>query len=257
MPSPASTRTALSASSSTTARRIGTTHNGSYEALRTNVPDIVPRLRLPGMAACCQSTRQRRFAHQLSPVSIRFNGRVDQDFFTRAGGEQTFRTLVSRFYDGVAMDPLLRPLYPEQDLGPAAERLTLFLIQYWGGPRTYSERRGHPRLRMRHAPFAASAPAIATARCGSPAESGRTTSGTLTPLRLEITPPSTTSVSAKSLPQDFTFSRRWPSSTSNAAPGFKDARAFEFEVDAGHGVGVDAQVDRQLRDLDAVHRPHS
>jgi hemoglobin len=78
---------------------------------------------------------------------------VDAAFFDRAGGETTFRTLVERFYEGVALDPLLRPLYPEEDLGPAAERLTLFLTQYWGGPNTYSATRGHPRLRMRHAPF--------------------------------------------------------------------------------------------------------
>ncbi|MFL6128449.1 MAG: globin [Mycobacteriales bacterium] len=69
------------------------------------------------------------------------------------GGEETFRRLVARFYAGVAGDPVLRPLYPEADLGPAEERLRMFLVQYWGGPRTYSERRGHPRLRMRHAPF--------------------------------------------------------------------------------------------------------
>ena len=74
-------------------------------------------------------------------------------FFEAAGGEETFRRLVHRFYQGVAADPLLRPLYPEEDLGPAEERLRLFLIQYWGGPRTYGERRGHPRLRMRHVPF--------------------------------------------------------------------------------------------------------
>jgi hemoglobin len=78
---------------------------------------------------------------------------VSADFYQRVGGEQTFRTLVQRFYAGVATDPLLRPLYPEQDLGPATERLTLFLIQYWGGPNTYSATRGHPRLRMRHVPF--------------------------------------------------------------------------------------------------------
>ncbi len=70
------------------------------------------------------------------------------------GGEDTFRRLVARFYAGVATDPVLRPLYPEEDLGPAEERLRMFLVQYWGGPRTYSDRRGHPRLRMRHAPFA-------------------------------------------------------------------------------------------------------
>jgi hemoglobin len=74
-------------------------------------------------------------------------------FYDSVGGEQTFRRLVHRFYQGVADDPELRPMYPEQDLGPAEERLTLFLIQYWGGPRTYSDARGHPRLRMRHAPF--------------------------------------------------------------------------------------------------------
>ena len=74
-------------------------------------------------------------------------------FYEAVGGEETFRRLVHRFYEGVAADPLLRPLYPEEDLGPAEERLRLFLIQYWGGPRTYGERRGHPRLRMRHVPF--------------------------------------------------------------------------------------------------------
>ncbi len=73
--------------------------------------------------------------------------------YDAVGGEQTFRLLVDRFYAGVAADPALRALYPEDDLGPAAERLRMFLIQYWGGPGTYSEQRGHPRLRMRHAPF--------------------------------------------------------------------------------------------------------
>jgi hemoglobin len=76
-----------------------------------------------------------------------------QTFFAQIGGEPTFRKLVATFYAGVAGDPLLRPLYPESDLGPATERLTLFLMQYWGGPNTYSAQRGHPRLRMRHAPF--------------------------------------------------------------------------------------------------------
>jgi len=74
-------------------------------------------------------------------------------FYDAIGGEPTFRRLVDRFYEGVAADPLLRPMYPEDDLGPAADRLTLFLMQYWGGPNTYSASRGHPRLRMRHAPF--------------------------------------------------------------------------------------------------------
>ncbi len=74
-------------------------------------------------------------------------------FYDAVGGEETFKRLVSRFYEGVAEDPLLRPLYPEEDLTGAEERLRLFLIQYWGGPTTYSRQRGHPRLRMRHAPF--------------------------------------------------------------------------------------------------------
>ncbi len=74
-------------------------------------------------------------------------------FYDAVGGADTFRRLVDVFYQGVAQDPILRPLYPEEDLGPAADRLRGFLEQYWGGPRTYSEQRGHPRLRMRHAPF--------------------------------------------------------------------------------------------------------
>jgi hemoglobin len=77
----------------------------------------------------------------------------EASFFDAVGGEPTFRRLVARFYQGVAGDPLLRPMYPEEDLGPAQERMTLFLMQYWGGPNTYSANRGHPRLRMRHAPF--------------------------------------------------------------------------------------------------------
>jgi hemoglobin len=78
---------------------------------------------------------------------------TELSFYDAVGGEPTFRKLVARFYEGVATDPVLRPLYPEEDLGPAEDRLRLFLIQYWGGPTTYSESRGHPRLRMRHAPF--------------------------------------------------------------------------------------------------------
>lgn len=74
-------------------------------------------------------------------------------FYDEIGGEQTIRAIVHRFYEGVATDELLRPMYPEEDLGPAEERFALFLVQYWGGPSTYSETRGHPRLRMRHAPF--------------------------------------------------------------------------------------------------------
>ena len=76
-----------------------------------------------------------------------------ETFYAAIGGEPTFRKLVDTFYAGVAADAVLRPLYPEEDLGPAADRLRLFLIQYWGGPTTYSDERGHPRLRMRHMPF--------------------------------------------------------------------------------------------------------
>lgn len=76
-----------------------------------------------------------------------------ENFYEAVGGEPTFHRIVGRFYELVAEDELLRPLYPEEDLGPAEERLRLFLIQYWGGPHTYSQRRGHPRLRMRHVPF--------------------------------------------------------------------------------------------------------
>ena len=79
---------------------------------------------------------------------------TETSFYEAVGGEETFRRLVSRFYQEVARDPALRPVYPSQDLGPAEEHLRQFLIQYWGGPGTYSERRGHPRLRMRHAHFA-------------------------------------------------------------------------------------------------------
>jgi hemoglobin len=76
-----------------------------------------------------------------------------QNFYEAVGGEETFRRIIGRFYAEVAKDEVLRPLYPEADLGPAEERLRLFLIQYWGGPHTYSDQRGHPRLRMRHMPF--------------------------------------------------------------------------------------------------------
>ena len=79
---------------------------------------------------------------------------LNRNVYDLVGGEAVFRLLVERFYARVAGDPLLRPIYPEADLVGATERLTLFLIQYWGGPSTYTERRGHPRLRMRHLPFA-------------------------------------------------------------------------------------------------------
>jgi hemoglobin len=74
-------------------------------------------------------------------------------FYDAVGGAATFRAIVARFYAQVADDEILRPLYPEDDLAGAEERLRMFLEQYWGGPRTYSEQRGHPRLRMRHVPY--------------------------------------------------------------------------------------------------------
>ncbi len=75
------------------------------------------------------------------------------ELYEAVGGMPFFEALVDRFYAGVALDPVLRPLYPEPDLAGARRRLTLFLAQYWGGPSTYSDERGHPALRMRHAPF--------------------------------------------------------------------------------------------------------
>jgi hemoglobin len=79
---------------------------------------------------------------------------LNRSVYELAGGEETFRLLVERFYSRVAEDALLRAIYPDEDLSGATERLTLFLIQYWGGPTTYSDQRGHPRLRLRHQPFA-------------------------------------------------------------------------------------------------------
>lgn len=76
-----------------------------------------------------------------------------QTFYEAVGGADTFHNIVARFYQEVAKDEVLRPLYPEEDLAGAERRLRMFLEQYWGGPRTYSDERGHPRLRMRHMPF--------------------------------------------------------------------------------------------------------
>nr|MCW2727062.1 globin [Aeromicrobium sp.] len=78
---------------------------------------------------------------------------TEQTFYDAIGGHDTIKLIVDTFYAGVAGDEVLRPLYPEEDLGPAAHRFTMFLEQYWGGPTVYSEQRGHPRLRMRHVSF--------------------------------------------------------------------------------------------------------
>ena len=76
-----------------------------------------------------------------------------QSFYERVGGAEVFAKLASVFYQGVRNDPLLKQMYPEEDLAPAERRLRMFLEQYWGGPDTYQQERGHPRLRMRHTPF--------------------------------------------------------------------------------------------------------
>jgi hemoglobin len=98
----------------------------------------------------------------VDPAGSRNNvlvSRFEQTAYERLGGSSFFVRLVGAFYGRVEDDPVLRPLYPGSELGPAAERLRLFLEQYWGGPTTYSEQRGHPRLRMRHRPFAIDAAA--------------------------------------------------------------------------------------------------
>lgn len=78
---------------------------------------------------------------------------IQVSLYERVGGDEFFHSLIDRFYQAVAEDPVLRPLYPE-DMGPGAFNLAEFLVQYWGGPPRYNARRGHPRLRMRHVPFA-------------------------------------------------------------------------------------------------------
>ncbi|WP_449280705.1 globin [Leucobacter sp.] len=79
---------------------------------------------------------------------------VTDTLWSQVGGTDTFERLVRAFYRGVREDPVLAPMYPDEDWEGAIWRLRTFLEQYWGGPTTYSEQRGHPRLRMRHAPFA-------------------------------------------------------------------------------------------------------
>lgn len=91
-----------------------------------------------------------------SPVTLRVGAggdAVDGNFWQQVGGRATFEKLVRRFYEGIRTDEVLLPMYPEEDLEGAIQRLTGFLEQYWGGPTTYSQERGHPRLRMRHLPF--------------------------------------------------------------------------------------------------------
>lgn len=77
---------------------------------------------------------------------------MEQSLYDQVGGEPFFERLVDAFYVVVESDEILRPMYPE-DLTDSKRHLVLFLVQYWGGPRSYMDERGHPRLRMRHAPF--------------------------------------------------------------------------------------------------------
>jgi len=91
-----------------------------------------------------------------SPVTLRVGEHgpaAEGTFFHQIGGEETFNRLVRRFYEGVREDPVMWPMYPQDDFEGAIHRLSSFLQQYWGGPATYSQERGHPRLRMRHAAF--------------------------------------------------------------------------------------------------------
>lgn len=94
---------------------------------------------------------------QVNPVTLRVSEHGEaamQSFYEKIGGRSSFERLVRSFYDGIRTDEVLMPMYPEQpDLEGAIQRLTGFLEQYWGGPGTYSEQRGHPRLRARHMPF--------------------------------------------------------------------------------------------------------
>ena len=103
-------------------------------------------------------TEENQFEDKERVETVRIKGlngefNLAGNFYERVGGSDTFKKLVEKVYEGVASDDVLKPMYPEEDLRPAALRLQLFLEQYWGGPTTYQELRGHPRLRMRHQPF--------------------------------------------------------------------------------------------------------
>jgi hemoglobin len=101
-----------------------------------------------------EDQREQAPAKQMSKVAVESASVYEAVGGDDKVGAKAFAQLVDAFYNGVASDPLLRPLYPDEDLAEARERLTLFLIQYFGGPAAYAEKRGHPRLRMRHFPFA-------------------------------------------------------------------------------------------------------
>ena len=154
-------------------------------------------------------------------------------FYEAVGGEPTFRRIVGRFYAAVAEDDVLRALYPEQDLGPAEERLVLFLMQYWGGPTTYSDERGHPRLRMRHAPFAIGAPSATPgcARCASRStRPGLPTSIASSSGATCGRPPSTWSTGAPERARPRTSRRPRPWLTTAMSDPSSSARAATVEV---------------------------
>nr|WP_274617565.1 globin [Nesterenkonia sp. AY15] len=114
---------------------------------------------LPGRPAAATPAPAAAAPSSPAPGSSEPSGAEQQSFYDAVGGRRTFETIVEVFYDHVAQDEDFRAMYPEADLEPAKERLLMFLEQYWGGPRTYQEQRGHPRLRMRHMPFAVDAEA--------------------------------------------------------------------------------------------------
>jgi hemoglobin len=89
----------------------------------------------------------------MADLTLGATGGPTDPMFAQVGGHETFDRLVRAFYEGIKSDPVLRPMYPDDDMEGAVWRLTAFLEQYWGGPTTYSDQRGHPRLRMRHMPF--------------------------------------------------------------------------------------------------------
>ena len=112
----------------------------------------VDRGQVGGVAARGGRRRGREYDRGMSLPTVPTPPAVG--FYDAIGGEPTFRRIVARFFELVVTDPILRTVYTDEDLGPAEDRLRLFLMQYWGGPTTYSDERGHPRLRMRHARFA-------------------------------------------------------------------------------------------------------
>ncbi|NMR31256.1 globin [Arthrobacter sp. SF27] len=121
------------------------------------LPEATPAAAEGGTAAIPLQSRFGQPIATLQPAARAANAfqqpEYTDNFYDAVGGHATFVKLVDVFYEGIAEDEVLRQMYPEEDLGPATERMRMFLEQYWGGPGTYSEQRGHPRLRMRHQPF--------------------------------------------------------------------------------------------------------